>query len=802
MKKQLLFSFLSLFSINLMAQITIEGRITDAKKQPIAFASVALIAAQDSHLVKGALSAESGFYTIPSVSAGNYRILASSVGFDKVYTPVFEIKDDSKTATVDVTLNDLSQVLDVAVVTAARPLFEQKADRLVVNVANSPIAAGGTAMEILQKVPGVIIIQDKVTLAGSQNVQVWIDGKPSPYQDVNAALRDMPGDQIDRIELITNPGARYDAAGGPILNIILKRNAELGFTGTAQLTLGGFRVNQNDVNGGIQHYYRVNPSVNLNYRGGGWNLFGNATFNNGTYFNAIKINRYIGNEIFKSGNLDETEYTFSNLRFGADYYATKKTTVGVLFKAFQREGDGIAKNLTEVFAANTQQKSGEFITNNAANSVRKSASANFNVKHEFDSKTGHALNFDVDYNFFDLRNINDLSIYPSLTSSFVSLSQQDVHQPVGLWVSKLDYTLPIDTSFKIETGLKTSLANINNDLNFYRFGERSASESNDFLYKENINAAYINANKTIKKLEFNAGLRVEQTIATGTTQNTKVLDRNYTQLFPNASMLYRIKKGIGVQAAYSKRVNRPSFQQQNPFNNFIDSLTYTRGNPQLRPEIAHATSLFLVFEGQPVAGIEYNRIDNVIIENAPKLEGTKTFTTADNLAVQEKWSFQLNFPIKIKKWLDGYGGNQMIYNSYSADYQGIRYDASRWHWLGYWGVTATLPKDVKLECNGFYMTKFLEEFLVIDNIAGVNLGVSKSFWDKRGRISLNVNDIFYSQPTNATIDLNNIKVDFFQREYSRNARLTFRYQFGNTKVKGSRSRQTGSESETSRIKVD
>lgn len=802
MKKLLLAALLYLFSIPVFAQIAIEGRIADAKNQPIPFASVALIAAKDSHLIKGALSVESGFYTISAVSAGSYRILASSVGFEKVYTPVFEIKNDSKTATIDVTLNDLSKVLDAAVVTASRPLFEQKADRLVVNVANSPIAAGGTAMEILQKVPGILIIQEKVTLAGSQNVQVWIDGKPSPYQDVNAALRDMPGDQIDRIELISNPGARYDAAGGPILNIILKRDAELGFTGSAQLVLGGFRVNQDDVNGGTHNYYRVNPSVNLNYRGGGWNLFGGATFNNGTYFNVIKVNRFIGSETFKSGNFDQTAYTFANLRFGADYYATKKTTLGVLVKAWQREGRGEARSLTEVFATSTNQKFSEFITENDANSSRKNISANFNIKHEFDSKTGHSLNFDADYNHFDVRNINDLSIYPNPLSSFVSLSRQDIHQPVHLWVSKLDYTLPIDTTLRVETGVKFSFANINNDLNFYRAGERSARESNDFLYQENINAAYINANKKIKKLEFNAGLRMEQTIATGSTQNTRVLNRNYTQFFPNASMLYRLNGGLGIQAAYSKRVNRPSFQQQNPFSNFIDSLTYTRGNPQLRPEIAHAASFSLVFEGQPVAGVEYSQTDDVIINNAPQLEGTKTFTTAENLAKREKWTFQLNFPIKIKKWLDGFGGNQLIYNSYKADYQGFRYDASRWHWLAYWGVTANLPNDIKLECNGFYMTKFLEEFLTINTIAGVNFGISKSFWDKRGRISLNVNDIFYTQQTNAVIDLNNIRVDFSQREYSRNARLTFRYQFGNTKVKGSRNRQTGSEAETSRIKVD
>jgi hypothetical protein len=801
MKKQLTLVLLCLFCLTIKAQITLQGTINDTKSQPIPFASIALIAAKDSHLVKGALTEENGLYTIPSVSAGDYRILVSSLGFDKAYSAIFTIKEDSKTAIIDLTLKEAAKMLDEAVVTASRPLFEQKADRLVVNVANSPIAAGGTALEILQKVPGVLIIQDRVTLAGNQGVQVWIDGKPSPYQDVNAALRDMPGDQIDRIELIRQPGARYDAAGGPILNIILKRNAELGINGTAQMTVGGFRVNQNDVNAGIKDYYRVNPSLTLNYRSGVWNLFGNASYNQGNYFTVMNVNRYIGNETYISGNYDESDYTFKNIRLGADYYATKKTTLGILFKAFERNGTGDAINETNVFTNDLKTKLNSFITENDENSKRSSASGNFNIKHDFDSKTGHNINFDIDISRFNVRNINDLTIYKNQANSLRSQSQQDVAQPVDLVVSKVDYSLPIDTSFKVEIGAKTSFATIDND---FRSGEISKAESNIFLYKENINAGYTNINKTFGRLEFNAGLRVEQTIATGTTDNKKVLDRNYVQWFPNASLLYRLSKpkGLGIQASYSKRVNRPSFNQQNPFTQFIDSLTYTRGNPALLPEVAHSGQLAVVYEGQPFLSVEYSKTDDVIIENAPQLEGTKTFTTAQNLANHYNWTLQLNFPIKLGKWLDGFGGNQAIRNEYKADYLGQRYAASRWHWLAYWGVTAKLPKDFKIELNGFYMTKFLEEFLVINSLKGFNIGASKTFWDKRGRLSFNFNDIFYGQKTDARIDYSNVVVDFKQRNYSRNMRLTFSYQFGNNKVKNARNRRSASESETSRIKIE
>ena len=801
--KKLFLLCLSLIAVFLThAQVTVQGKITDEKSVLQPYVSVALIAERDSHLIKGALTDETGNFSIPSVSEGNYRILASSVGFEKNYSAVFTLKSDSKTATVDFKLKPASKMLDEAVITASRPLFEQKADRLVVNVANSPIAAGGTAMEILTKVPGVVIIQDKVTLGGNKSVQVWIDGKPSQYTDMNEALRNMPGDQIDRIELITQPGARYDAAGGPILNIILKRNAELGLTGTASMTLGGDRFNQSEVNAGNRNYYRLNPSLSMNYRSGILNLFGSTTYNQGDYFNIIKTTRYINNEVFKGYNFDETDYIFKNLRVGADVYATKKTTLGIILRGWQRTGLGDATSTTNVFNSDETKQTNSFITDNLSDSRRSGYSSNFNIKHDIDAKTGHSLNFDLDYNRFNTNSINDLTIYKRELSSLASVSQQSVKQPVDIWVSKMDYIRPIDSTFKVETGVKTSFATINNDLKFYRAKELSAKESNDFLYKENVNAAYLNLSKTMGKIDLNGGIRAEQTIVTGTSMNAKVLDRNYLQWFPSASALYHVDKHIGIQAGYSRRVNRPGFQQQNPFTYFIDSLTYTRGNPNLLPEIANAGKLSVVYDGQPFIAIERTVTNDVIIENAPQVEGTKTFTTAANLAQFSNWTFQLNFPIKLGKWLDGFGGNQAIYNAYNADYRGFTYKASKWHWLAYWGITAKLPADIKFEINGFYMTKFLNEFLTIGSLGGLNMGASKTFWDKRGRLSLNYNDILYTENTNAVIDVQGIKVDFFQREYSRNLRLTFSYQFGNTKVKSVRNRGTGSESETSRVKVE
>jgi outer membrane receptor protein involved in Fe transport len=793
--------FTIVYIFSLSAQISITGVVKDENAKALPYCSIALLSAKDSSLIKGGLSDENGSYKIESITQGTYIILASYVGYKDIYSDNFEIKPESKKAEVDLNFSNANLQLQEVVITAKKPFLEQKADRLVVNVANSAIAAGGTAMEILQKVPGLVIIQDKVTLGGSQNLQIWIDGKPSAYTDMNAVLRDMPGDQIDKIEVISQPGAQFDAAGGPVLNIVLKRNADLGFKTTIGMTVGGFKVNHEDVNKPSQFYSRLNPNISTTYRSGKIGLSGNLSYNKGEYFSAIQINRFIGSDIYKSKNLDNTDYTFKNARVSADYFANEKLTTGVVARLWARDAEGSAGNITEVFN-NTQEKLlNNFGTDNASTSQRKGSFVNYYIKQEIDRKTGHTLSFDIDYNQFQNRSINDLSIYAINKPMIRSRSKQDVNQPVNIWVSKIDYILPIDSFLKIETGLKTSRATVNNDLNFFRSDLRSDLESNIFLYKENINAAYVKSDLSVNKLEFSAGLRMEQTIVTGDSLGRRLLDRSYIQLFPSGSALYNLNKNLAVQASYARRVNRPGFQQQNPFSNFIDSLTYTRGNPQLKPEIVNTSQLNLTFNGQPFLGVAYYTTDDVIIENAPQLEGTKTFTTAQNLARQKRVEIQLNFPIKLGKYIDGFGGNQAIYNSYDAVYLNTNYNASRWHWLAYWQITGTLPKEFKVEFGGFYMTKFLEEFLTIGNIAGLNFGVSKTFANKAGRVALNFNDILYSQKTDANININNVNVNFLQRELSRNIRLSVSYQIGNNKVKGL-SRNNASESETSRVKID
>lgn len=793
---------LSFLSLRLIAQVSVTGRVSDADDQALGYASIALVGARDSAVLKGALSDEKGNFLIENVAPGEYRVYAALLGYESRYTEPFRVDPDSKSARADLRLTASSTVLREATVTATRPLFEQRADRLVVNVANSAVAAGGTALEILQKVPGVLVVQDRVTLAGNQSVQIWIDGKPSQYADMNAVLRDMPGDQIDRIELITQPGARYDAAGGAIINIILKRNAELGFTGTASGNVGAGLYDLMTYNTDDRLFRRFGGNLSLNYRSGRWNLFGSYSHFNRTAFQAFEIRRLIGPEEYMQLNYAPNDVQAHNFRFGADFYATKKTTVGILLRGFDRRGETDANNLTGVFDRASGAVLGAFTTENVTSSTRSNFAANLNLRHDFDAKTGHRLDADFDYNHYDFYSTSRLNIYDNEPGSPESRSEQILEQPIDIRVGQIDYTLPFDSTFKLETGLKTSFATIDNNLDFLRGATLDPSQSNDFRYRENINAAYANFSKTIGRLDLNAGLRSEQTVVKGETLDSLVLDRNYWQLFPSASALYHFGPHFGLQGSYSRRVNRPGFQQQNPFAFFIDSLTYQQGNPTLRPEIINTAQLGLTYDGQPFVRITRSTTDDVIIENAPRLEGTRTYTLTTNLAYYERWAFELNFPIKYKKWLDGFGGNQFIYNKYDATYLDTRFTRTKWNWLAYAQINLVLPANFKIELGGWYMTKFLEEFFDIGAMGALNAGISKSFLDQRAKLTLSANDLLYTQISRISVDFADVLVQFNQRNESRNVRLSFSYQFGNTKVKAARRRALGSETETSRVKVE
>jgi biopolymer transport protein ExbD len=794
MKKGFILLIILFVCIGLNAQ-SIKGKITDEKDKPVKGAVVLLLLQKDSSLVSSALSIENGTYSFDNIKNGNYRVAVDMLGYQKIRNNI--IVADNTVTVPDSKLIPYAVSLGEVTVVSTKPFLEQRADKLIVNVENSATAAGSTALEVLQKVPGVIVVNDKITLAGKSSVTIMIDGRPSQYTDITQVLSTMGASNIEKIELIANPGAKYDAAGGAVINIIIKKTANLGTNGSASLSTG-MGLYEKGKYGVDRNFYRIIPAVSLNHRKGKLNIFGSLNYLHRNTFDYHEVDRIITSNKFAQINYETNGRNSVNYRAGLDFYANQKNTFGILVRGFDVNGDDHTVNQTQQQQASTGNTLSSFNTEILGNIRRKNIAADFNWKHVFDS-TGKELNIDFDYSSFKFNNQSNIST--SLSGSSYT-NQQLVDNPVRFGVLKIDYTHPLGKDSKLEMGAKTSMATIDNYLVFRKGNIIDPSRTTDFEYKENINAVYASFQKKIEKWEFIAGLRAEQTIAKGNSVSVEVLNRNYWQLFPSAFLTRKVSQHFSTVLQYSRRVDRPGYQQQNPFIQYLDSLTYTKGNPLLRPQTTNGYKFTLTYDNQPFFSVGYTKVDDVIFDDAPKQDGNLTYTTPENLAKYESVVFELNFPLDIGKKISGYGGNQLIYNHYKADYLGGIYDRGKWNWQAYWQISYKPKAGWNFEVSGFYTTKTLNEFLEINPMGSLNFAIQRTFLEKKARISLNFNDLLYSQKTNISILYSDINLKLRQASDSRSVRLSFFYSFGNQKLKAVRNRSTGSDAEANRVKTN
>ncbi|TAE36391.1 MAG: TonB-dependent receptor [Sphingobacteriales bacterium] len=794
MKSFYLAVLISVLGEVVVAQNIISGKITDQNNNPIEMASVVLRLAKDSVLVKSTLSNVQGNYQLVVPLLGHYTLDIMALGYKKLSYPVS--LNSNAIQLQAIALQSTNNTLNEVIVTASRPFLEQNPDKLVINVEGSVTAAGSSAMEVLQKVPGVLVSDDKISLVGKGSPVVYIDGRQSQYTDVNQLLKDISASDIRKIELISNPGSKYDAAGAAVINIVLKKSGSLGTNGSLAYT-SGIGIYDNEKLGLDQTFMRNNPSLTINNRKGKMNTFASYGFVNRNRFERTQLNRDISPSRFEQINYKPNDVQSHNYKLGLDYYANDKNTFGIVLKGFNRNGSGQAQSTTQQFQLSDEQLNSKFFTNNNTTTERNNFSGNLNWKHSFDT-TGRELNMDVDYSRFKV-NTNSLIVNTLQDGSFNN-NQQLVNNPVKFGVVKVDYTLPLAHLSKLELGAKTSLATIDSYLQFRQRNAIDPLRSTDFLYKENINALYASYQKKLTNWDIQAGLRAEQTKVKGSDKAIEVLNRNYVQLFPSFFLTRKINNKIATVLQYSRRVNRPGYQQQNPFIEFLDSLTYTKGNPTLRPETANQYKLSVTYQNQPLFSLSYNDTKDIIFENAPKQDGNLTFTTVENLAQFQNFTAELNLPITIGKKISGFGGNQMVYNYYNANYLGAPYKRGKWNWMAYWQINYKLISSFSFEVSGYYMTQFLQEFLIIEQRGALNLALRKSFLNNKLKLSLSGNDILLSDVTRARIQFQQINVNFTQYQDSRSMRFGLSYSFGNQKLKDSSNRKTASDDEANRVK--
>lgn len=793
------------------AQITVKGKVTgrisDKQSKLVEFATVTLLKAKDSTLVKGMLSDVNGKFDFENVAEGAYIVGVSQLGYEKFYSPKFSLSAENQSVDLkNIQLSEATQQLKEVSVKATKPFIEQQLDKTVVNVENSVVAAGSNALEVLERAPGVTVDKDgNVSLKGKAEVRVMIDGKPTylSNQDLVNLLRNTQANQMETVEIITNPSAKYDAQGNAgIINIRMKRSQNLGLNGST--TLGA----------GYGRYEKMNGSLNLNYRQNKWNVFGNYSANKRRRFQELELTRkfYEGTEVvnFFDQNSDAKQNSFGhNAKAGVDYFLNKKTTIGILLTGSVGSWGETGLNATNIYTGLTQL---DRVTETYRDVVQdwRNATGNLNFKHTFDS-TGREITVDVDYarfnNLHDQRyNIRNLNNSNALIGNpYREIGAFDTG--INIYSAKLDYTQSLGKKGKIEAGLKSSLVDSDNDMKFFQQeGEAQPKpvlgRTNHFIYKENVNAAYVNLQRKFGKTSVQTGLRLEHWHAEGnqlTTNQTFV--RDSVQLFPSVFVQHEFSKKYQMGLSYSRRIDRPDYEDLNPFLFFLDPYTFQQGNPYLRPQITNNIEWsHTILEAINIT-INYAKTNNlmgdVLDQNDDQLT---TFVRKDNYGFRENYGVALSAPIPVAKWWMGNVYVNVFRNHFNGQLLGANFDQ------GITSMTANLqnnfrlPKGWSAELSGFYMSGFMEGMMVGRPMGQVSVGVQKQVFNKKGTIRLNVRDIFWQQQFRGAVRYQNLDVVIRQRNESRVANLSFTYRFGNSKVQAARQRQTGLEDEKGRVK--
>src|SRR6185503_2536318 len=430
---RLLLLLFAAFTASLIQAQSITGKIMDDKQRPVRSATVLLLNQKDSSLVKSSLSDNEGAFTFADVPDGKYFAAISVVSHKRNMVKVEMAGKDVGMQTISLSADE--KTLQGVTVTATKPFLEQRADKLIVNVEGSATAAGSTALEVLQKVPGILVINNKLTMIGKGTPAIYVDGRISQYTDITQLLRDISAANIEKIEVISNPGAKYDASGGAVINIILKRNADLGTNVSAYFITGMGLYNKKSIHAD-RNFYRANPGFNMNHRKGKVNIYGGYGFFHRNQFEYSEFDRIIPPNRFFQVNYRPNDVSSHNFRLGADLYADKKNTFGIIARGFVRDGLSEARNTTYQMDAASNQTLSTFKTFNNTRSKRTNFSANLNWKHSFDT-LGTDLNVDIDYSHFRLTNNSDII---NVLSSSSYTNNQFIKNPVQFTVLKADYT--------------------------------------------------------------------------------------------------------------------------------------------------------------------------------------------------------------------------------------------------------------------------------------------------------------------------------------------------------------------------
>jgi hypothetical protein len=799
-----LFTTITVFAQNASK---VSGQINDNNGKPLAAASIMLQKAKDSTLVKTAVTNATGNYEIMPVKPGSYFVSATSAGMKKTSSAVFEVKENENAVAPLLAAQPATRDLATVTVSSAKPMVEVKADKTILNVEGTINAVGNDGLELLRKSPGVMVDKDdNLSLAGKNGVRVYIDGKPSPLSgsDLASYLKSLQSSQIESIEIITNPSAKYEAAGNAgIINIKLKKNLTIGTNGSAN---AGYNIGINA---------RYNAGISLNHRNTKVNVFGNYNFNRGKNEFAIKSTRTTPDSLFDQTNTIINRNNGShNFKAGMDYFINKKSTIGVVVNGNVSDNATLTNGPMKIIYKPTSMVD-RFVIATGDNKMNRS-NVNFNANYRYAVTGGSELNIDVDYGFFNLRNNqlqpNDYYNGQGTVKQYSTSNRMISPTDITIYSLKIDY----EQNFKKgKLGYGGRIGFVNTDNNFSRTSvedTKVTSESNRFSYDENINAAYVNYNRAFKGFMIQAGLRVENTNSkgrsTGTLNNGTAtsfdssISRNYVGLFPSAAITFNKNPLNQWGLTFSRRIDRPAYQDLNPFEFRLNDYTYMKGNTLLRPQYTNSFGITNTYKYKLNTRLNYSHVKDMFAQ-IPDTAGSKSLLTKKNLATQDIVSFNLSYPFQYK-WYSFFTNVNASYTMYNAKIPDLagnirKVDLDVASVSFYMQNSFKLGKTITAELSGFYNSPSVwQGSFKSKSIYSIDAGIQKTIFKGKGNIKAAVGDIFNTLKFRGDSDFAGQQNTFYGKPESRQFKLSFSVRFGSAQIKAAKQRKSAIEDENKR----
>lgn len=777
---------LFLLGISLGFSQNINGTIKDTTNQPQPFANVIIYEEGSDDPLTGVVSDSDGYYEFNNLKQGKYRLEVSSLGFKTEKTELFELVAEQKT--FNFILEEEEQILGEVVIKSKRPVIKQTAEKLIVDLENSEMV-NTSLQDVMRKIPGILVTNNGISIAGKSGVRILINGKTTEYMDVETLLRDFPADNIAQVEVIEQPGAEFEASGsGAIINIILKKNVKLGTHGSVNTWVGEDEGFEWGTGFSIASYKnKLNWQTSVNYSQPTWreDLF---------------LVRTVGSETYDQVTIEPYDPESLTLRGSVDYYLSEKHSIGIGGRFNNRKSTRTATSETII---SNESNSETLFSENYFN--RNRVNFNINPYYEFKSKTDRLV---VDFNFVDFTNDNTNTLSDVAGSTIDFVDRRYIQDGTyNIKVYRADYYKSFTDNFKLSAGTRYADVKTDNDLeslidNNGTF-DSVEEESSRFVIDETILALYSKINATHGKWSFSGGLRYEDSNTDGTSTFlnngnlvTDVQKRPIKKWFPSASVSRKLTDELGASLSYSYRIQRPSYNSLNSFATFLDPFSADQGNQNLTPSYTNNYQFNLTYDGQPFFTIGYSKTDDVIFDLITQDNTTAQIRRQEvNVENNANWNFRLFAPVDFAKGLEGYTGIIVTNTDFQSSTFGV--DLNKWNFIWFLQANYELPWDVNFEMSGNYGTGALEGQIEVDWFAELDFSFGKKFLNEQLKVNLGFNNML-NRGFVGNIDYGNGVADVESNGSRQNIQLRLNYSFG-SKFGKKKGRRNSSRDEENRI---